>query len=180
VIEASKTAEPSVPPRKRAWKAWALGLASVVAVITIALLASAPKPEPVKVWFVRATNEAGVKKLVFEGTNGTKNAVSFTAWLDPDVKPESSTGPNPTYREESTNRAMMGRNKFDFTLAAPTNHSPYTIVWYFYDEADFDTRWFRARYRCSEFFYTHNMRRLGWFFKSKIEEHYIPSTEIKE
>jgi len=58
------------PPRKASWKRWTLVLACVVVVIAFVLLASAPKPEPVKVWFVRATNELGVRKLVFEGTNG--------------------------------------------------------------------------------------------------------------
>src|SRR5438874_1098411 len=61
----------SSQPRKRGWKAWMLGLACVVAVATIALLANAPKPEPVKVWFVGYTNVYGRKCLVFAGTNGT-------------------------------------------------------------------------------------------------------------
>ena len=62
-----------------------LGLAGVVAVVTIALLAIAPKKEPVRVWFVRATNEAGVKKLVFEGTNALTREVTFSAYVVPGV-----------------------------------------------------------------------------------------------
>src|SRR5437762_14372749 len=66
-------------PRKRGWKAWLLGLACVVAVITIVFLATAPKPEPVKVWFVRSTNEMGEKKLFFQGTNGIPKQVYYVA-----------------------------------------------------------------------------------------------------
>src|SRR5689334_285329 len=69
----------TVAPTKRGRRAWTIALAVVVAVVTSALLANAPKPEPVRVWFVRATNDGGVKRLVFEGTNGFPRPVEFIA-----------------------------------------------------------------------------------------------------
>ena len=54
----------STQPRKRSWKRLIVALACVVAVTIIALLAKAPRKEPVTVRFVRSTNEMGIKKLI--------------------------------------------------------------------------------------------------------------------
>src|SRR5690349_11070987 len=104
------------PPRKAKWKRWAIALACVVAAATIALLASAPKPEPVKVWFVRATNEAGVKKLVFEGTNGLPCRVACFAGMFPAASGGSAgVPPSASYHEIWTTAAP--RTRFSFSLA---------------------------------------------------------------
>jgi len=71
------------PPRKTSWKLWVVVVACAAAVITIALLAIPSKPAPIRVWFVGTTNDAGVKKLVFAGTNGLATKVEILLILTP-------------------------------------------------------------------------------------------------
>ena len=180
MIEASKAAELSSQPTKRGRRAWLIGLLCVVALITIVLLANAPKPEPVKVWFVRATNEGGVKRLVFEGTNGMRTGISATAWLAAAGGSGSNTASRFTNREEVTNRIVAAGTGFDFSLEAPTKNVPYIVVWYFYDDPPFQTRGQRFRFRANTLFRAIGMPRLAERLFSTTHRHIVPSTEIKE
>src|SRR5689334_8163973 len=111
-------------PRKASWKRWIVVLAGVVAVIMIALLAIAPKKEPLKVWSVGSTNEWGVKKLVFEGTNGSSSEIVFFATANTGAVVQAKR-PRP-FRppvDATIVRAAEGTN-FNFTLKAPSNDFP--------------------------------------------------------
>ena len=180
MTEESKAPEHSSQPTKRGRRAWLIALAVVVAVVTIALLANAPKPEPVKVWFVRATNEAGVKKLVFEGTNGVVRDIEFDAALVTGALEHPQTSvPSPSIVDRSKVWPAKGTN-FAFVLNAPPKDVPYYVVWEFHDIDISSTRSGRLRARCWHFFHVHSMPALARPFVPKLELHYIPSTEIKE
>jgi len=180
VIEASKASELNSQPTKRRRKAWLIALAVVVAVVTIALLAILPKKKPVKVWFVRATNELGEKKLVFEGTNGIPRSIEFRACVVTGVTvyAQAPAVPYPNY-DWTTDYPGAGTN-FYFTLKAPPKDVPYFVECGFRDVGIASTRWGRFRWRCYDFLFTHGMRRLAERFDSRHELQYIPSTEIKE
>ena len=172
--------EPSAAPRKRSWKRLIVVLACVVVVITIVLLALAPKQEPVKVWFVRATNELGEKTLVFEGTNGAPKQLYYAACVSTgNVRhPSMPPGLRPGYNLISSVGAA--RTNFSFTLNAPSNGVPYPVMWRFADMRPAQTRWERFRMACFNFFSNHHMPALANRFVPAIHWHYIPSTEIKE
>jgi len=180
VSEASKTAELSSQPTKRGRKTWLIGLAVVVAVATIALLATPPKPEPVRVWFVRATNELGVKKLVFEATNGFPRGMVFYAGVFTGAIPHPKTQA-PDYPVDGGIFALpaAGAN-FSFTLNAPSNDAPYFVTWEFQETKSLATRWGRFQMRCYDFCNAHGMTGLAGRFAAWRSVHYIPSTEIKE
>src|SRR5690348_12894961 len=117
----------SSEPRKRSWKRLIIVLACVVAVITIVLLAIPPKKEPVKVWFVRATNELGVKKLVLEGTNGLPREIQFAVFVFTggvhQAKP--TAGFDEFY--DWTNLAVDVGTNIYFTVSAPAKDVPYYV-----------------------------------------------------
>ena len=155
-------------------------MACVVAVITIALLANAPKPEPVRVWFVRATNELGETKLIFEGTNGSSREIVLLAIANTGAVVQAKR-PRP-FRppvDATTVRAAEGTN-FNFTLKAPSNDVLYYVMWLFHERGLRPTLWQRSRATSSDFLYAHRMPRLAVRIQPTLEEHYIPSTEIKE
>jgi len=167
-------------PRKRGRKAWLVGLACVVAVVTIVLLATPPKPEPVRVWFVRATNESGVKRLVFEGTNGMTKEIPLSVAIITGGMSYAKTLaalPNVIY---ATEMELPARASFHFTLSAPQKGVPYDVVWDFEDDTRVPTRWERFRSGCCNFLIAHGMRRLAARFEPTPRTHIIPSTEIKE
>src|ERR1043166_847574 len=168
----------SSEPRKRRWKAWLIGLACVVAAATIALLASAPKPEPVRVWFVRATNELGVKKLVFEGTNGLPRQVLICY----DVFRGASRAKTrrqlwDTYSPGTSIDAPAATN-FHFALKAPSNGVPFHVEWTFFGASRRMTRWGTFRKVCEDFFDIHDKPRMANRFAPHVDVHYIPSSEI--
>jgi len=161
-------------------RAWLIGLAVVVAVIATVLLAIPPKKEPVKVWFVRATNELGVKKLVFEGTNGIPREIEafanvLTGTVDPTKTPP---GPDPVY--DWTNATVSAGTNFYFALKAPQKDVPYCVMWQFHDIWSPPTRWGRFRVGCYLFFKDHGMPSLAQRFVSTLHVQSIPSTEFKE
>ena len=178
--EATKTAELASPPRKAKWKRWAIALACVLAAATIALLASAPKPKQVKVWFVRATNEAGVKKLVFEGTNGRRGGIGLVVCIVPGVIGEHKN-PDDGFQVLSwTNTTVARGTNSYFTLEPPAKGVSYYVAWSFYHTPPPPAAWVKFRVACWRYFSTHSMPRLARYFAFKAEMHYIPSTEIKE
>jgi hypothetical protein len=168
------------PPRKRRWKRLIVALACVVAVTIIALLANTPKKEPVKVWFVRATNEMGEKKLVFQGTNGiARTMVCFTDVVTGATHhAKAPTSLRPSYDLALINAAAG--TSFTFTLSAPPKGAPYYVEWSFHETPRVSTRWGRFRTGCCNFFIDHGMPRLARRFAPTPETHYIPSTEFKE
>ena len=168
------------PPRKTSRKRWAVALTCVVAVTMVVLLATPPKPEPVKVWFVRATNEGGVKKLVFEGTNGLTNRITYYAYLSPRSKRYVTTpGAWAPYYDLASGGKGPGES-FTFTLKAPPKDVPYYVKWSFDDNPWHTTRSGGFRMACYNFLLTHGKFRLAEHFKPKVDFHYIPSSEIKE
>ena len=175
MIEASKTAELGSQPRKRRWKAWMIGFACVVAAAAIVLLATPPRSEPVKVRFVRATNEAGVKKLVFEGTN----AVPGEIWLEAELYIGSPGRGMPEFYDRAKVPSKPGTN-FYFPLKAPPRDGPYYVVWHFFDLRSLPTRWRNFRMGCWNFLDDHGMYALARPILPVAKDHYIPSSEIKE
>src|SRR2546423_1046846 len=115
----------SYQPRKRGRKAWMIGLACVVAVVTIVLLANAPRKEPVRVWFVRATNEGGEKRLVFEGTNGMAGAIEFDCYVILGAIPRAKPTTNISAIYRMNIGSVAARTHFDFALDAPRKDVPY-------------------------------------------------------
>ena len=180
MIEASKAAELGSQPTKRGRKAWLIALAVVVAVVTIVLLANAPKPEPVKVWFVRATNEAGVKKLVFEGTNGLRREI----YIQADVFSGTTNIADMPWMSPSVDRTndirVPGGTNFVFALKEPPRDLPYYLDWWFYDDEAMTTRWARVQLRCYDFLVTHHMDSLAEPLADFPKHHYITSTSIKD
>jgi len=157
-----------------------IALAVVVAVVTIALLANAPKQEPVKVWFVRATNEGGVKKLVFEGTNGMTHAITYFACVSTNsvryARIPDSWGP---YYDSNDSEAASGQS-FTFALKAPPKEIAYSLAWTFYERGRPTMRVGTFGIGCYNFFRAHGMPALARRFEVRPDVHYIPSTEIKE
>ena len=180
MIEASKTAELSSQPTKCGRRAWLIGLAVVVAVVAVVLLATAPKPEPVKVWFVRATNEAGVKMLVFEGTNGLPREITFIAYVIPGAMrgPETPSGAVPSYILPLDFK--VAQKTFSFTLRVPAKDVPYCVMWQSHDYKRPMTPWRRFQMGCYRFLIAHKRSSLARPFIPKANIHYIPSTDIKE
>jgi len=170
----------SFQPRKRSWKRLIVALACVVAVVTIVLLATPPKPEPVKVWFVRATNVLGEKKLVFEGTNGSpREIVAFAVVVTGSAgSAKAPAGPVPSYDVSRAEAAV--RTSFTLALATPPKDVPYRVMWWFDDIHYPQTREGRFRKACCYFFVNHGMPALARRFARKPDVHYIPSSEIKE
>jgi hypothetical protein len=161
------------PPRKASWKRWTLVLACAVAVVTIVSLAIPPKPEPVKVWFVRATNEGGVKRLVFEGTNGVPRQIVFFVYAVIGAIPGGSV-------TNSASAVVAPGAVSTFTLTAPPTGVSYYVAWGFIDRERANTLWCRARIRCGYFFIAHGMPLLADFLDPAPKVRYIPSSEIKE
>ena len=176
MIEVSETAEVSSQPTKRGRKAWLI----VVAVVTIVLLANAPKSEPVKVWFVRATNEGGEKKLVFEGTNGCSGRIIFSAYVVPGAPPHGTAPVFLVVADNSIFTHASARATFSFTLRAPANDVSYYVAWEYRDIVSHFSRWNSFRRECHNFFLRQGMDRAAKHFTSPTEPHYILSTEIKE
>jgi hypothetical protein len=168
------------PPRKRRWKRLLVALACVVAVITIALLASAPKPEPVKVWFVRATNELGVKKLVFEGTNSIPREIRVFAFVLPAAMGDTNTLTGLPPDTGGGSIKVPPGERFTFTLEVPPRVTLYYVSWEFDDTARELTRWGRLQTGCYNFFSAHGMPRVAARFAPPAHTHIIPSSEIKE
>jgi hypothetical protein len=161
------------PPRKRSWKVLIVALACVVAVITIVFLASAPKKEPVKVWFAGYTNLYGRKQLVFQGTNGSPRAITYFAGVCRERT--NNAGYYSTAAREEALRAS-----FTFTLDPPRKEGPYYVMWEFHEKWSPATGWERFRIGCENFFLTLGMGAPARLFGQHPHKHYIPSTEIKE
>jgi hypothetical protein len=164
-----------------------VALGCVVAVTTVALLSLTPKKEPVKVWFVRSTNELGTNKLVFQGTNGISGEIEYFACVitnsirhtDPRLRdPETLNEVRPFY-SELTRRAASGET-FYFNLEVPPKGTSYYLMWASDDRGQTATPWRRFRMVCYDFFRGHGMGRIAERFAPRIEMHYIPSTEFKE
>jgi hypothetical protein len=162
-------------------------LACVVAVITIVFLATAPKPEPVKVWFVGYTNVYGHKHLVFAGTNGTPREIAvFSCVVTGEILQVRTTIPDARTldrmlhdRFEARSGAAAGKG-FDLTLPVPRKNVPYCVIWHVPDMDPMATRWGKLRWGCYNFFLDHHMPGLARRFVNCAELHYIPSSEIKE
>ena len=167
-------------PRKRRWKARLIGFAVVVASVTIALLANAPKPEPVKVVFVRATNEAGVKKLVFEGTNGAPRRILFSAGAYTGALDDTEAQIRRRLYHNVTIDWLAAGTNFNFTVDAPSNDAPYFVMWSFHELKSSRTGFERFQLWCDVFFRAHGMPAVGRRLGVHVETHYIPSTELKE
>ena len=178
--EASKAAELSSQPTKRGRTAWLIALAVVVAVVTVVLLATPPKPEPVKVWFVGTTNEGGVKRLVFEGTNGMPTQIEFTVCVATGVVYNGDTVVD--WRNVYSEDIVTSNSGAKVHLAplAPPNDASYCVMWWFKDALHPTPRWEGFRWRCNEFLSAHGMPRLAARFVPAPKTHYIPSTSIKE
>jgi len=170
----------TVAPTKRRRRAWLIGLAVVVAVVTIALLANAPKQEPVKVWFVRATNEAGVKKLVFEGTNGAPRRILFSAGAYSGALDDTETPIRRRLYHNPTIAWPAAGTNFNFTVDTPSNDAPYFVMWSFHEIKSSRTGFERFQLWCEGFFRARGMPAVGRRLGIHLETHYIPSTEIKE
>ena len=188
-------------PRKASWKRWIVVLAGVVAVITIVLLAIPPKEEPVRVWFVRATNSVGLKlisfagsngvpvritrpagqrEFVFEGMNGLSRRIEFSASLFTGTVPQAKvTAGSRTVYDWTINWPTAGTS-FCFTLDAPSNEIPYYVEWEYRAVGLPMSRRERLRMECHDFFIAHGMRSLGARFRDPTYTRYIPSTDIKE
>jgi hypothetical protein len=171
---------PADPPRKTSWKRWIIATAGVVAVITIALLAIPPKPEPVRVWFVGTTNDAGVKKLVFAGTNGlaTKAEIHAYSYTDEPNNRKLIDGLNP--RDEDGYAIPRAGETFTFLLKAAPNGVPYRVRWEFHERRDKMTRWGEVREGVYGILRAHGMTALARPFAPGTRGPDIPSTEIKE
>ena len=180
MIEASKAAELSSQPKKRGRKAWLIALAVVAAVVTIALLATPPKPEPVKVWFARATNEAGVKKLVFEGTNGMSRQIGLLTCVVTGAVLQANSLPGLPSRYDYIYSEIAPGTNFRLTLYAAPKDLPFCVMWELHDFARPWTALRRLRVEYSDLFMWHGMPRLAKLLNRQPEVHYIPSTEIKE
>ena len=167
-------------PTKRGRKAWLIALAVVVAVVTIVFLANAPKREPVKVWFVRATNEAGVKMLVFEGTNAFPRHIFLGAAVVTGAIHQAKRPDIYSSYDRGTNPYVAAGTNFYFTLNAPPKVIPYWVLWSSLDNPHVSTPWETLRWRCYDFLGTHGMPRLADHFAPSPNFHYIPSSEIKE
>ena len=156
-----------------------IGLACVLAVITITLLATPPKPEPVKVWFVRATNEAGVRKLVFEGTNGTVGMIQVDACVVTGAVRQVKIPTDSVVFYDTHDAVVTGGGSFKFILLAPQGDVPYSVRWDFYTLERPGTLLGKLRWDCYDFLFVHGMPRLAQLFSSKAATHYIPSSEIR-
>ena len=180
MIKASKTAEFSSQPTKRGRRAWLIGLAVVVALVTIVLLTNAPKQEPVRVWFVRATNELGEKKLVFEGTNGLPRGIAYSACVITGAIHHAEMSEEWTPYSDGIKTNAAARATFTFALEAPPKDAPYYVSWWFEGTNGPTTRWGKFRMACFDFLGTHGMYGLANRFAPVVESHLIPSSEIKE
>jgi hypothetical protein len=170
----------STQPRKRGWKRWTLALACVVAVVTIVLLATPPKPEPVKVWFVGSTNYNGIRTLHFKGTNGLPRATWYSASVVlTSVKKAQASGLAPVYHSPAFGLALSG-GTFTFSLDAPPQGTEWCVTWASSGNDFAQTRWEGVREGCSAFLGNLGMRKLARRFSVPSHTHYIPSTEIKE
>src|SRR5690242_13354851 len=143
------------PPRKRRWKRWIVALACVVAVTIVALLPETPKKEPVRVWFVRSTNEMGTNKLVFRGTNSIAREIAFSAWLFTGAIPHGKAQADADLFIDVTYDSVAARTNFYFALNAPPNAVPYYVEWKFVDLWRPKTRWYIFRLECCNFFCAH-------------------------
>jgi hypothetical protein len=177
----------STQPRKRRWKRLIVALACVVAVVTIVLLATPPKPEPVKVWFVGYTNDYGRKWLVFAGTNGTPIQTEVDSCVvTGEIWQVRARIPNyqtlvPILASLPEARTSTPRGEcFRFTLPVPHKEVPYCVIWYVPDFVDPAWRYGRLRWGCYKFLVAHHMPRLAQYLVPYGKLHYIPSTEIKE
>jgi hypothetical protein len=170
----------STQPRKRGWKRWTLALACVVAVVTIVLLATPPNTEPVKVWFVRATNELGEKKLVFEGTNALPRGVVVSAcFLTSAIPPgKAQVELRPLY--DTAKLFTAAGTNFHFTLYSPPKDVSYAVTWGVDDIGAPMTLSWKPRLACHKFFLARGMTRMAIRFSPTPELHYIPASEIKE
>ena len=157
-----------------------IALAVVVAVAMIALLPTAPKPEPVKVWFVRATKEGGVKRLVFEGTNGLTKAIQINAFVFEGATDKASPRPTNHFFYDWVFTNAPAKANVQFNVSVPGKGVPYYVKWFFNDNSASVTSWGRFRMRCYDFFSAHSMPSVAGHFEFKTVQHIIPSTEIKE
>jgi hypothetical protein len=168
------------PPRKRRWKRLMVASACVVAVTIIALLTKSQKKGVVTVRFVRSTNELGVKKFVFEGTNGIPRPITYYAGVSTNMISNSKTlaglGPFPSL----TMGDASATGTFLFCLEPPQDGVEWRVIWFFTDQAKSQSPWERLNEGCSALFRTIGMPKLARRFRRGPEVHYIPSTEIKE
>ena len=155
-------------------------MACVVAAATFALLASAPKREPVSIRLVGPTTEYPIKGLVFEGTNGLSTTIvcEFFYSFDIDhitaatiIRDSGSVFGYPLVRPGAT---------FRWVIKAPPKDAACIVKWYEIEVSKRVTRWDVIRTDCYSFLKQHGMPMLARPFEPRIRTHTIPSTEIKE
>ena len=167
-------------PRKASWKRWIVVSAGVVAVIMIALLAIPPKEEPVNVWFVRATNEAGERRLVFEGTNGTAREGALLVGVIIGAAPYVETVETMGTPFDAKRTHIAPGTKASITLKAPATNVSFHVVWAFQAGPRHATPWQRLDLACYNFFRRNGMPSLAKRFWPTPEFHYVPPFEINE
>src|SRR5690349_23338400 len=106
-------------PRKASWKRWMVVLAGVLAIALAVLLFKAPAPERVSVRFLRSTNENGVQRLFFEGTNGTDVKMVYISCITTNPAAWSRARLLPVATSDHTAGLALAREAFVFQLAAP-------------------------------------------------------------
>jgi hypothetical protein len=165
--------ELSEEPRKASWMRVMVALACVIAIALVALLATAPTPRPVSVWFVGYTNSNGHIKLVFQGTNGTPRDIRYLAGVSTNRAAHAKTiaGSGPYLDLTGGNASASGI--FSFSLDAPTEGTPWHVMWYFTENPRAPTPWERLRGQCSAFFKKHGMPKFARRFWSGPDLHYI-------
>ena len=180
MIEASKKAELSSKPTKRAWKAWLIALAVVVAVTTIALLTNAPRKEPVKVSLIRAAGAPGHKVLILEATNGTARPIQLTIGVCTGATHPAKTGGGRPMAHNGMSVEVAGRTTSLYSLLQPPKDTPYYVAWEFRPVWTPATRWERCRMACLKFFLAHGMPAPAEHFAPARHVGHISSTDIKE
>ena len=182
-------------------KVWMIMLAVVVAALTIAFFLTQPKPEPVKVWFVRTTNlldmgrlvlqkdgsiplippQPGTHKaLLFKGTNATLREIQFAAELFMGAMGQAKAPIGFQRHYSHTFANVAAGTNFNFTLLPPPEDVSYYVVWQFNEKRRPPTRSEKFRIACYNFFRAYEMPSLAEGFWPTPTPHIILSSAIKE
>ena len=172
--------EPPTPPRKASWKRWIVAVACVAAIALAALFLKAPVPEKVSVWFVGSTNVNGVKRLVFEGTNGLPRRIMYFAAVYPTATDPTRTNGFPAFSVEPAGAEVHAGEAFTFPLNAPGSDTNWMVAWWTWESEQPLTRWEETRMELNEFLRTHNMPAFADRLAVHAKVHIIPASEIKE
>jgi len=167
-------------PRKPSRKRWILASACVLAIALGAPVLKGPTSEPFSIWYVRSTNYNGMKMLLFEGTNGTPDAIRYLVRITTNltISPFPKNIPN-DFNIETSVRAGAGES-FTFSFVAPPNEAAWRVAWtsarVMYNLTPGEVR----RYRWAVFLNNHGMRALAWRISPWTHLHYIDATDIKQ